>query len=137
VGRVAAVGEGVVSFKEGDRAGIQPLWSSCGHCEYCLTGREQLCQTKHITGETVDGGYAEYVLAKAEHTYPVPESLTDAEAAALFCPGITAYGAISKAHLVPGKKVVLFGMGGVGHFVLQFAKLHGAEVTVVSAAAAT
>ncbi len=57
VGRVAAVGEGVVSFKKGDRAGIQPLWSTCGRCEYCLTGREQLCQTKQITGETVDGGY--------------------------------------------------------------------------------
>jgi propanol-preferring alcohol dehydrogenase len=132
VGRVAAVGEGVVSFKKGDGAGIQPLWSTCGCCEYCLTGREQLCQTKHITGETVDGGYAEYVLAKAEHAYPVPESLVNAEAAPLFCPGITAYGAVSKAHLVPGKKVVLFGMGGVGHLVLQFAKLHGAEVIVVS-----
>lgn len=132
VGRVAAVGEGVVSFKKSDRAGIQPLWSTCGRCEYCLTGREQLCQTKQITGETVDGGYAEYVLAKAEHAYPVPESLEDAEAAPLFCPGITAYNAVSKAALAPGKKVVLFGMGGVGHFVLQFAKLHGAEVIVVS-----
>jgi len=132
VGRVSAIGEGVVSFKKGDRAGIQPLWSTCGRCEYCLTGREQLCQTKQITGETVDGGYAEYVLAKAEHTYPVPESLADAEAAPLFCPGITAYNAVSKARLAPGKKIVLFGMGGVGHLVLQFAKLHGAEVIVVS-----
>jgi propanol-preferring alcohol dehydrogenase len=132
VGRVAEVGEGVISFKKGDRAGIQPLWSTCGCCEYCLTGREQLCQTKQITGETVDGGYAEYVLAKAEHTYPVPESLADTDAAPLFCPGVTAYNAVSKAQLTPGKKVVLFGMGGVGHFVLQFAKLHGAEVTVVS-----
>ncbi len=132
VGRVAAVGEGVEAFKQGDRAGIQPLWSSCGRCRYCLTGREPLCPAKHITGETVDGGYAEYVLATAAHTYPVPASLPDVEAAPLFCPGITAYGAVAKAELAPGKTVALFGMGGVGHLVLQLARLHGAEVTVVS-----
>jgi len=119
IGRVAAVGDGIARFKPGDRAGIQPLWSTCGRYEYCPTGREQLCQTKEIAGETVDGGYAEYVLARAEHAYAVPESILDAEAAPLFCPGITAYGAIAKAHLAPGKKVVLFGMGGVGHLVLQ------------------
>jgi propanol-preferring alcohol dehydrogenase len=81
---------------------------------------------------TCRAAYAEYVLARAEHTYPVSESIADTEAAPLFCPGITAYGAVAKANLAPGKKAVLFGMGGVGDFVLQFARLSGAEVIVVS-----
>ncbi|HVT60789.1 MAG TPA: alcohol dehydrogenase catalytic domain-containing protein [Thermoanaerobaculia bacterium] len=130
-GRVAAVGAGVTQWKPGDRVGVQPLWWSCGHCEYCLTGREQLCLRKQITGETVDGGYAEYVVAMAEHAYPVPDVLDDAEAAPLFCPGITAYHAIKKAHLAPEKSVAIFGIGGVGHMALQFAKLYSGEVIAV------
>jgi alcohol dehydrogenase, propanol-preferring len=132
VGRIAAVGEGVTSFSVSDRAGIQPLWSTCGACEFCMSGREQICPTKEITGETVDGGFAEYVLGMAAHTYPLPEALSDAEAAPLFCPGITAYGAISKLRMGPGQELALFGMGGVGHIVLQIAKLYGMDVTVIS-----
>jgi alcohol dehydrogenase, propanol-preferring len=131
-GSVAEVGAGVTSFTLGQRVGIQPLWSTCGRCEYCLTGRDQYCQSKHITGETVDGGYAEYMLAKAEHAYAVPNELSDADAAPLFCPGITAYGAVACADLAPGKSVAVFGMGGVGHMVVQFARLTGADVTVVA-----
>jgi propanol-preferring alcohol dehydrogenase len=131
IGEVTGIGPGVDWFTEGDRVGIQPLWSSCGRCEYCLTGREQLCHFKQITGETVDGGYAEFVLAKEEHAYPVPDEIGDVEGAPLFCPGITAYGAISKARLAPGKSMALFGIGGVGHMVLQFARLSGADVIAV------
>ncbi len=132
VGVIEALGEGVASFAVGDRAGIQPLWSTCGDCEFCLSGREQLCQRKQITGETVDGGYAEFVVGRAEHTYRLPEAISDEVAAPLFCPGITAYGAISKLRLRPGQRVAVFGMGGVGHLVVQIARLHGAEVVVVS-----
>lgn len=132
VGVIGAVGDGVSGFAVGDRAGIQPLWSTCGKCEFCLSGREQLCQRKEITGETVDGGYAEFVLGKVEHTYALPDSLQDEAAAPLFCPGITAYGAISKLRLGPGQRVAVFGMGGVGHIVVQIARLYGAEVIVVS-----
>jgi alcohol dehydrogenase, propanol-preferring len=131
-GSVAELGAGVTTFALGQRVGIQPLWSTCGHCEYCLTGRDQYCQAKHITGETVDGGYAEYTIAKAEHAYAVPDELSDAEAAPLFCPGITAYGAVARAELAPGKKVAVFGMGGVGHMVVQFARLTGADVIVAA-----
>jgi len=81
---VAAVGDGVNWLHVGERVGVQPLWSTCGQCEYCLSGREQLCQLKQITGETVDGGYAEQMLGKATHTYVIPDSLDDAEAAVLF-----------------------------------------------------
>jgi propanol-preferring alcohol dehydrogenase len=131
-GIVAEVGSGVSTFKNGDRVGIQPLWSSDLHCEYCLTAREQLCPHKQITGETVDGGYAQYMLSVADHTYHLPGGLDDAEAAPLFCPGITAYHAVEKARLGPGKRVALFGMGGVGHMVIQFARLAGADVITVA-----
>lgn len=132
VGRVESVGPDVTAFKVGDRVGVQPLWSTCLRCEYCLTAREMLCQSKKITGEDVDGGYAELMLAKEAHTYAVPDELTDAEAAPLFCPGITAYGAVGNARLAPGKTVALFGVGGVGHMVLQFARLTGAETIAVA-----
>ena len=132
VGRVESVGPDVTTFEPGDRVGVQPLWSTCMHCEYCLTAREMLCQSKKITGEDVDGGYAEFMLAKEAHTYAVPDELSDAEAAPLFCPGITAYGAVGNARLAPGKTVALFGVGGVGHMVLQFARLAGADTIAVA-----
>lgn len=132
VGVIADLGPGVSEFQVGDRVGVQPLWYSCGRCSYCLTGREQLCAKKEITGETVDGGYAEYMLASTDHLYLVPESLGDAEAAPLFCPGVTAYRAVGKAELGPGKDVAIFGVGGVGHLVIQLALLAGAEVTAVA-----
>jgi propanol-preferring alcohol dehydrogenase len=90
---------------------------------------------KQITGETVDGGYAEQMLAKATHTYVIPDSLDNAAAAVLFCPGITAYGAVAKARLSPAKSVAVFGVGGVGHVALQFAKLTGAETLAVTRSA--
>jgi|BarGraIncu00222A_1022003.scaffolds.fasta_scaffold00359_1 propanol-preferring alcohol dehydrogenase len=132
VGVVAAVGDAVDQLRVGDRVGVQPLWSTCGVCSYCMSGAEQLCQTKKITGETVDGGYAELMLAKAAHTYALPDSLEDVEAASLFCPGITGYGAVAKARLSPAKSVAVFGVGGVGHVALQFAKLTGAETVAVT-----
>ncbi len=132
VGRVESLGPDVTTFRVGDRVGVQPLWSTCLHCEYCLTAREMLCRSKKITGEDVDGGYAEQMLAKEAHTYAVPDALSDAEAAPLFCPGITAYGAVGNAQLAPGKTVALFGVGGVGHMVLQFARLAGAETIAVA-----
>lgn len=131
-GRVAKCGEDVDTFKEGDRVGIQPIWSTCGRCEFCLTGRENICRSKQITGETVDGGFAEYMAAEADHVYHLPDNLKDSEAAPLFCPGITAYGAVKKAELGPGKRVAVFGVGGVGHMVIEFARLHGADVIAVS-----
>jgi|SRR5919197_227249 propanol-preferring alcohol dehydrogenase len=132
VGVVAEVGEGVDDLQEGDRVGVQPLWSTCGHCRFCLSGLDHLCQSKEITGETLDGGYAEYMLATAAHAHKIPDGLDDAEAAPLFCPGITAYGSVAKAKLGPGRRVAVFGVGGVGHMVIQFAALTGADVIAVS-----
>lgn len=132
VGSVVEVGEGVESVTAGEVVGVQPLWSSCGRCEFCLTGREQLCASKNITGETVDGGYAEYMVADANYVYLVPGNLSHSEAAPLFCAGLTAYSAVKKAELSPIKRVAVFGIGGVGHMILQFARMYGAEVVAVS-----
>lgn len=135
VGRVADVGQQVDWLHLGDRVGVQPLWSTCGHCAACLEGRDQLCPSKQITGETVNGGYARYLLVPAAHAHPVPDGLDDVEAAPLFCPGITAYNAVAKAAPRPGSTLALFGVGGVGHMVLQFGALAGAEVFAVTRAA--
>jgi alcohol dehydrogenase, propanol-preferring len=132
VGTVTAVGPGVSTVGPGARVGVQPIWSTCGHCEFCWSGREQLCRQRQITGETRDGGYAEQMLADARYVYPIPDDLTDAEAAPLLCPGITAYGAVKKAALSPGHRVGVIGVGGVGHMVIQFARLAGAEVCAIT-----
>lgn len=130
-GRVAAVGEGVSQFGVGDPVGVQPLWWTCEECEFCTSGREQLCHSRIITGEHVDGGYGQFMLAHAAHTYAVPQSLDLIEAAPLFCPGITAYGAVDKLDVGPGNIVAVFGLGGVGHMAVQMAVLTGAEVVAV------
>ena len=132
VGHVERIGPNVTGFAVGEYIGVQPLWSTDLSCTFCLTSREQLCRAKEIAGETVDGGYAEYMLATAAHTYKVPDVLSPAEAAPLFCPGITAYRSVQRAQLAPGQTVALFGMGGVGHMVVQFAKLAGADVVTVA-----
>jgi alcohol dehydrogenase, propanol-preferring len=132
VGTVTAAGPGVSGVATGERVGVQPIWSTCGRCQFCLSGREQLCRQRKITGETRDGGYAEQMLADAAYTYPIPDSLTDAESAPLLCPGITAYGAVKKAGLAPGQQVGVIGVGGVGHMVIQLARLSGADVYAIT-----
>jgi propanol-preferring alcohol dehydrogenase len=132
VGTVSSVGSAVTHLAVGDRVGVQPIWATCGVCEYCFSGREQLCRQRQITGETLDGGYAEYLLAESAYAYPLPDNLSFAEAAPLFCPGITAYGSVTKAALKPGQKVAVLGVGGVGHMVIQMAALTGADVYAVT-----
>ncbi len=132
IGVVEEAGVDVGNLAVGDRVGIQPLYSACGRCEFCLSGREHLCPTRLITGETVDGGYAEYIKGKADFVYLVPRDLKDDEAAPLFCPGVTAYRAVKQAGLFPSKTVAIFGIGGVGHVAVQFAKMTGATVVAIS-----
>lgn len=132
VGIIESLGEGVDRLHVGERVGVQPIWHTCGRCEYCLSGAEQRCQHKEITGESVHGGYAERMLALADYVYPLPDAIDDVSAAPLFCPGITGYGAVAKAHLSPSQSVAVFGIGGVGHMALQFAKLTGAYTIAVT-----
>jgi propanol-preferring alcohol dehydrogenase len=133
VGEVVELGAGVSNLQVGDRVGVQPLWSTCGSCEHCLTGVEQRCRHRQITGETRDGGFAELMVADARFAFPIPDSLSDTEAAPLLCPGVTALGAVRKAAVSPGQRVGVIGIGGVGHVVIQLAALAGAEVTAITA----
>jgi len=120
------------AFSKGVRVGIQPLYNSCRMCDYCLTGREHLCDYRQITGDTEDGGYAEYIKIPADFAYRVPDNIDDVHAAPLFCPGVTAYRAVKHADLSPEKTVAIFGIGGVGHLALQMAKLFGAKTIAVT-----
>jgi propanol-preferring alcohol dehydrogenase len=131
VGIVEEVGKRTIGFDVGQMAGIQSLYDSCGRCEYCLTGREHLCMTQKVAGETVDGGFAELISVPWQHVYPAPDNMKVEEAAPLYCPGVTAYRAVRRSGVRFGQKMAIFGIGGVGHLTLQFAKMAGAEVIAV------
>ena len=134
VGKIEKMHDGgtaTAQLRIGERVGVQPLFSTCGVCDYCIMGKEELCSGKKSTGETVNGGYAEYMIADAKHVYPVPENLKSSEAAPLFCPGVTAYSAVKKANLNPSDRVAVVGVGGVGQMVVQFASLFGSEVIAI------
>jgi propanol-preferring alcohol dehydrogenase len=135
VGEVVALGAGVSTLSVGARVGVQPLWSTCGACEHCLTGAEQRCRQRQITGETRDGGFAELMVADARFAFLIPEVLSDTEAAPLLCPGVTAFSAVRKAAVAPGLQVGVIGIGGVGHVAIQLAALAGAEVTAITGSA--
>jgi alcohol dehydrogenase, propanol-preferring len=131
VGRVVEKGSAVTHLNVGDRVGVAWVHWTCGDCEFCREGNENLCLSQTITGASVDGGYAEFLKAKASHALKVPESLSSQEAAPLFCAGITVYRAIKKARLQPGERAAVFGIGGLGHLAVQVAKTFGAHVTAV------
>ena len=134
VGRVVEKGDSVEGIELGDRVGVAWLHWSCGECELCKEGRENLCQKQQITGASVNGGYAEYIKAKASHAAKVPEPLDSYEAAPLFCAGVTVYRAIKNAGVQAGQRVAIFGIGGLGHLAVQVAKTIGAEVIAVNIA---
>lgn len=130
-GTIAAIGEGVDGFTVGDRVGVPWLHFTCGNCEYCLAGRETLCGKQQVTGCTVDGGFAEFIKAKASHTAKLPDNLSFAEAAPLLCAGLTVHRALNDSGVEAGQRVAIFGIGGLGHLAVQLAKARGAEVIAV------
>ena len=132
VGEVIEVGNEVTKFKVGDHAGISPLLESCKKCQYCMEGKEQLCESSTILGESLKGGYAEYVTVTEDFATKVPNDMKPEYAAPLFCAGITAYKAVKASEPSNGKKIGIFGIGGVGHMAVQFAKLDGVNVTAIS-----
>jgi propanol-preferring alcohol dehydrogenase len=131
VGVVEKLGPSVTKFQVGDRVGMQPLWSTCGTCWSCRNGKDQHCEKGLWTGENVDGGYAELITGNVRCTYKVPDEIGDEQGAPLFCAGFTAYCAVKKAD-PKGKLVAIFGIGGLGHLAIKFAKLMGARVAAVS-----
>ena len=132
VGKVVEIGSNVTKFKIGDRAGITPLLEACKVCQYCKEGKEQLCESSIITGESLKGGYAEYITVSEDFATKIPESMKSEYAAPLFCAGITAYKAVKAAEPQSHKKIGIFGIGGVGHMAVQFAKVEGCEVIAFS-----
>lgn len=134
VGYVAGVGAGVKHLKEGDRVGVPWLHTACGHCEHCLTGWETLCDEQQMTGYTVNGGYAEYVLADPAYTGILPATLEFAPAAPVLCAGVTVYKGLKVLDCKPGDWVAISGIGGLGHMAVQYAKVMGFHVIAVDVA---
>jgi propanol-preferring alcohol dehydrogenase len=134
VGRVAAMGSRVTDFALDDRVGIAWLNRTCGKCKYCLSGRENLCDQPAFTGWTVNGGYAEYVVAPASFTYRIPDAFADVQAAPLLCAGIIGYRCLHLTGLNVndwrGARLGIYGFGAAGHICIQLARFRGAEVYV-------
>jgi propanol-preferring alcohol dehydrogenase len=130
-GRVVERGASVDRLEVGDRVGVPWLHWSCGECDFCREGNENLCVKQKITGITVDGGYAEFVKAPASHALKIPDELSFIDAAPLFCAGVTVYRALKHAKLQPGQRLAIFGVGGLGHLAVQIATGLGAIVTAI------
>ena len=132
VGEVVRLGKACRRLKTGQRVGIAWLRRTCGQCEYCTAGRENLCEASRYTGYHADGGYAEYAVVPEEFAYPIPGGFADADAAPLLCAGIIGYRALRRCNLPAGGRLALFGFGSSAHIVMQIALHRGCEVYVVS-----
>ncbi|MFT0892675.1 alcohol dehydrogenase AdhP [Pseudochelatococcus sp. G4_1912] len=131
VGFVSAVGAGVKHVKEGDRVGVPWLYTACGHCTHCLGGWETLCEEQQNTGYSVNGGFADYVIADPNYVGHLPENIDFIEIAPVLCAGVTVYKGLKVTDTKPGDWVVISGIGGLGHMAVQYAKAMGLNVAAV------
>jgi alcohol/geraniol dehydrogenase (NADP+) len=136
VGTVSAIGSAVLGFTIGERVGIGWQANSCGRCEWCRRGEENLCASAQPTCIHRHGGFAEAVRVNARFAIHLPESLDSETTAPLMCAGITVYSPLRTAGINPYSRVGVIGIGGLGHLALQFARVFGAEVTAFSMTAA-
>jgi propanol-preferring alcohol dehydrogenase len=132
VGIISRVGSGVTTRRSGERVGIAWLQGTCGQCQYCRSGRENLCLNARFTGYQVDGGYAEYAVVPAPFAYPIPGAFSDEEAAPLLCAGIIGYRALRRSRVQPGQRLGLYGFGASAHIAIQIARHWGCDVYVCS-----
>jgi alcohol dehydrogenase, propanol-preferring len=130
VGRVEAMGSQARRFRAGDRVGIAWLRRTCGTCEACRRGRENLCERSEFTGYHADGGFADYAVAPEAFAYALPPVFGDAEAAPLLCAGIIGYRALKRSEVPPGGRLGIYGFGASAHVTLQVARARGCEVFV-------
>lgn len=130
-GYVAAVGAGVKHVKEGDRVGVPWLYTACGHCEHCWGGWETLCEAQQNTGYSVNGTFAEYVLADPDFVGRLPDSTDFIGVAPLLCAGVTVYKGLKVTDAKAGQWVVISGVGGLGHMAVQYAAVMGFHVAAV------
>jgi propanol-preferring alcohol dehydrogenase len=126
VGVIVEKGKGVHRFKTGDRVGIPWLGWTCGECEFCRSGRENLCDHARFTGYTLDGGYAEFAVADERFCFPIPKTYSDAEAAPLLCAGLIGYRCLVKAGAA--SHLGIYGFGAAAHIVAQIARFQGREI---------
>jgi len=131
VGFVSGVGAGVKTVKEGDRVGVPWLYSTCGHCKHCLGGWETLCESQQNTGYSVNGGFADYVVADPNFVGHLPKAISFNEIAPVLCAGVTVYKGLKVTDTKPGDWVVISGVGGLGHMAVQYAKAMGLNVAAV------
>ncbi|HEY5882685.1 MAG TPA: alcohol dehydrogenase AdhP [Nakamurella sp.] len=131
VGLVEEIGDGVEHVAVGDRVALPWLGTACGYCDYCTDGWETLCLQQVNTGYGRDGSYAEYAVADANYVAHVPNGVDPLDAAPLTCAGVTTYKAVKVAGAGPGQLVAVFGIGGLGHLAMQYAKIAGATVVAV------
>lgn len=131
VGIVEALGPGDTRHAVGDRVALPWLGHACGHCDHCISGWETLCEEQQNTGYSIDGSFAEYAVADAAYAVAVPAGVTPRDAASLTCAGVTTYKAIKVAHVEPSERVAVFGIGGLGHLAVQYARLVGGVVIAV------
>ena len=131
IGIVEMVGPGVKAVKEGDRVAIPWLGYACGHCRYCVSGWETLCESQINMGYFMNGAYAEYVLAYGNYVAKVPPNINPIEAAPLACAGVTTYKAVKVSGARSSDLVAVFGIGGLGHLAMQYAKIAGGSVVAV------
>lgn len=132
IGTVEKIGLSVTNVNVGDRVGIAWLYSSCGGCEYCVSGREPYCTKQSNTGYTVNGCFSKYVLADANFLAVIPDELTDVNAAPILCAGVTAYTGVKNSGVKPGQFLTVIGAGGgLGHLAVQYATAMGIRVVGV------
>ncbi|SDT81086.1 alcohol dehydrogenase, propanol-preferring [Streptomyces sp. TLI_053] len=131
VGIVEAAGAEVRHVRVGERVAIPWLADACGRCDHCVSGWETLCVHQHNSGYSVDGAYAEQALAHGDYVVPVPDGIDPLDAAPLSCAGVTTYKALKVSGAGPGTRVLVSGIGGLGHLALQYARLSGAETIAV------
>jgi len=134
VGYVEEMGTSVTEFQAGQRVGVAWLHHTCGHCRFCLSARENLCERADFTGWTVDGGYAQYAIADRRFAYLLPENFGDLQAAPLLCAGIIGYRCLRLTGLTQegwkGARLGIYGFGAAGHVAIQIARARGADVYV-------
>ncbi len=132
VGVVEESGAGAVRFSAGARVGIPWLRRTCGVCEYCRAGKENLCEAAEFTGWTADGGFAEYVAAPEDFVYPIPEGFGDLQAAPLLCAGIIGFRTLRVSGIRPGETLGMYGFGAAAHVAIQVARHWGIRVFAMS-----
>ena len=134
IGYVVALGTGVKNVAVGDIVGAPWLYSACGCCEFCITGWETLCEEQKNGGYSVNGGFAEYVVADSRYIAHFPKGINFAEMAPIICAGVTVYKGLKETEVRPGEWVAVSGVGGLGHLAVQYAKAMGMHVAAVDIA---